>query len=179
MEGKQNEETTTTQAPEVPAKDEPKKEYTSCSYASGMDAIKSSGGCPVNHETLDPKNNMPPPNQQPHPEQKKRLPTERMQSSIPKGGNDESTWSYPSEQMFFNAMKKKEWNPEEDDMRAVVAIHNAVNERTWQQILEWESKYKEACGKPKLVQFAGRPYWLLKGKAGLDRVLLRAYGQSQ
>lgn len=34
-------------------------------------------------------------------------------------------WVYPSEQMFYNAMKRKGWTPSEDDMAAVVAIHNA------------------------------------------------------
>lgn len=34
-------------------------------------------------------------------------------------------WVYPSEQMFYNAMKRKGWTPAEDDMAAVVAIHNA------------------------------------------------------
>jgi hypothetical protein len=34
-------------------------------------------------------------------------------------------WVYPSEQMFYNAMKRKGWSPAEDDMAAVVAIHNA------------------------------------------------------
>ena len=53
-------------------------------------------------DLLDPKNNMPlEPNQQPCPGQKKLLPTDRMQSTIPKGGTD-STWVYPSPQMFFN-----------------------------------------------------------------------------
>ena len=26
------------------------------------------------------------------------------------------TWTYPSEQMFFNAMRRKGWVPREDDM---------------------------------------------------------------
>jgi len=34
-------------------------------------------------------------------------------------------WVYPSEQMFYNAMRRKGWTPSEDDMTAVVAIHNA------------------------------------------------------
>lgn len=53
-------------------------------------------------DILDPRNNMPlEANQQPCPGQRKPLPTERMQSNIPKGGTD-STWLYPSPQMFFN-----------------------------------------------------------------------------
>lgn len=37
----------------------------------------------------------------------------------------EQVWVYPSQQMFYNAMKRKGWTPSEDDMAAVVAIHNA------------------------------------------------------
>ena len=35
------------------------------------------------------------------------LSTERETSSIPKSGTDNERWSYPSEQMFFNAMVRK------------------------------------------------------------------------
>jgi hypothetical protein len=53
-------------------------------------------------DLLDPKNNMPlEANQQPCPGQRKPLSTERVQSTIPKGGT-EATWLYPSPQMFFN-----------------------------------------------------------------------------
>lgn len=53
-------------------------------------------------DLLDPKNNMPlEPNQQPCPGQRVPLSTERLQSNIPKGGTD-TTWLYPSPQMFFN-----------------------------------------------------------------------------
>lgn len=31
-------------------------------------------------------------------------------------------------QMFYNAMKRKGWKPDEDDMNVIVAIHNAVCE---------------------------------------------------
>ena len=90
-------------------------------------------------------------------------------------------WVYPSEQMFYNAMKRKGGHirpairlhlplfdsiylhsppftsiylylppfnsmflpflghiPKEDDMKAVIAIHNVVNERAWKHVLEWE-----------------------------------------
>ena len=43
-------------------------------------------------------------------------------------------WMYPSQQMFYNAMRRKGWNPSEDDMQAVVAIHNGVNERAWSEV---------------------------------------------
>jgi cytochrome c heme-lyase len=55
-------------------------------------------------------------------------------------GADKKTgnWIYPSEQMFFDAMKRKAYNPEQADMRTIVPIHNAVNERAWKEIKEWE-----------------------------------------
>lgn len=53
-------------------------------------------------DMLDPSNNMPlEPNQQPCPGQRKPLSTQRIASTIPKGGTD-TTWLYPSPQMFFN-----------------------------------------------------------------------------
>lgn len=106
------------------------------------------GGQRSTGEALDPKNHMPAqPNQLPAPGQRAVLPTQRRRSSIPKAGdtptsgnqpNDEEVWLYPSPQMFYNAMRRKGWDPREEDMVAVVSIHNAVNERTWSQILEWE-----------------------------------------
>lgn len=53
-------------------------------------------------DVLDPRNNMPlEPNQLPCPGQRKPLSTERVASTIPKGGT-ESTWLFPSPQMVFN-----------------------------------------------------------------------------
>jgi cytochrome c heme-lyase len=51
------------------------------------------------------------------------------------GGN----WIYPSEEMFFNAMKRKNWEADAADMKTVVPIHNAVNERAWKEIKRWEA----------------------------------------
>ncbi|KAK3997755.1 putative cytochrome c1 heme lyase [Cladorrhinum sp. PSN332] len=44
------------------------------------------------------------------------------------------------------------------DMKTVVPIHNAVNEKAWAEILKWEEPYKSesaSCGGPKLFSFAG------------------------
>ena len=41
------------------------------------------------------------PNQQPFPGQRRYISTEREASTIPKGGT-ETTWVYPSPQMFYN-----------------------------------------------------------------------------
>lgn len=51
---------------------------------------------------------------------------------------DAVVWQYPSERMFFNAMKRKGWDAKEEDMSAIVAIHNGVNERAWYQVCRYE-----------------------------------------
>lgn len=83
------------------------------------------------------------------------LPEDREISSIPRTGSD-SNWIYPSQKQFFEAMKRKNWNPEADVMAAVVPIHNAVNERAWYQILKWEEgEGSEKCGGIQLTSFKG------------------------
>jgi cytochrome c heme-lyase len=59
------------------------------------------------------------------------------------------------EQQYFNAMKRKGYNPPEEDISVIVAIHNIVNEQGWSKVQEWESL--RGCEKPKLKQFLGRP----------------------
>jgi len=132
-----------------------------CPVVAPTQMVESRSGCPV--VGVNPGNQMPPSVNAPaFPEQAKPLNLNRQSSSIPtaKRDNDESeTWMYPSEQMFYNAMKRKGWEPSEDDMPAVVAIHNAVNERAWREIQQWEAHQgiSNACGGPKLVRFRGRP----------------------
>ncbi|KAF2740645.1 cytochrome c1 heme lyase [Polyplosphaeria fusca] len=73
-------------------------------------------------------------------------------------GADKKTgnWVYPSEQMFFEAMKRKSYDPKESDMRTIVPIHNAVNERAWYEIKAWEKGWgADACGGPRLSSFSG------------------------
>eukprot|EP00735_Rhodelphis_limneticus_P009344 TRINITY_DN2701_c0_g1::TRINITY_DN2701_c0_g1_i2::g.25928::m.25928 TRINITY_DN2701_c0_g1::TRINITY_DN2701_c0_g1_i2::g.25928 ORF type:complete len:252 (+),score=-4.05,sp/Q5F339/CCHL_CHICK/49.77/4e-60,Cyto_heme_lyase/PF01265.12/3.2e-72 TRINITY_DN2701_c0_g1_i2:18-773(+) len=134
-------------------------------------APSAEGACPIKHpaapsscpfasDTVDPLNQMPPANQLPAPDQKGSLPVERQLSSIPRATDKDpdARWVYPSEQMFYNAMRRKGWTPSEDDMAAVVAIHNFVNEHTWRELLRWERDlHGHECGQPKLVRFTGRP----------------------
>ncbi|KAI9496266.1 cytochrome c/c1 heme-lyase [Zychaea mexicana] len=113
-------------------------------------------GC--DSDAIDARNNMPSVAQQtPVPGQKMPLGVEREISTIPRADVEEQKWIYPSEQMFFNAMRRKNWNPEERDMSVVVPIHNAVNEMAWMKILEWEKMHQTECNQPKLVKFQGRP----------------------
>jgi cytochrome c heme-lyase len=111
--------------------------------------------------------------QTPHPDQRVPLSTHRSISSIPKPcpkyedgdhqnpihqPTDSSKWVYPSEQQFFNAMKRKGWKlPPDTELTIphVVQIHNAVNERGWREILQWENLRHNP--NPRLVRFIGRP----------------------
>jgi len=65
---------------------------------------------------------------------------------------------YPSEAQFYAAMTRKNHDPKAPDMRVVVPIHNAVNERAWSHIQQWEAdRGGEHCGGIRLVSFKGRP----------------------
>jgi len=115
-------------------------------------------------QPIDPTNMMPAvANQKPAPGQRVALPTERVKSNIPKGGTEE-TWLYPSPQMFWNALvrKNKAEGVEEGDMPVVVSIHNEMNERTWKQLMQWEGRHagEHLDGEPSLRRFMGKPYEL-------------------
>ncbi|TFK25079.1 cytochrome C1 heme lyase [Coprinopsis marcescibilis] len=84
------------------------------------------------------------------------LSKEREVSSIPKP--QDGKWVYPSEAQFFTAMERKNHNPKAVDMKTIVPIHNAVNERAWAEIMKWEAgRGGEACGGVQLVNFKGKP----------------------
>ncbi|PXF40648.1 putative cytochrome c-type heme lyase [Gracilariopsis chorda] len=112
-------------------------------------------------QQLDRANMMPAtPNQLPSPGQGTPLSTDREKSSIPKAGTAQQTWTYPSPQMFFNALKRKGKADgiQESDMDAVVSVHNTMNERTWKQLMHWENTFHcHQCEQPKLKRFLGRP----------------------
>merc|ERR1711936_1392219 len=101
------------------------------------------------------------PNQRPSPDQPFALPIERQKSSIPKAGTNE-TWTYPSQQMFWNAMLRKGWRWKEEDtidpntMADIIKIHNRNNEDAWQEVLKWEALHANECGDPKLKSFGGK-----------------------
>ncbi|KAG9246547.1 cytochrome c/c1 heme-lyase, partial [Calycina marina] len=90
------------------------------------------------------------------------------ESGASEGGN----WVYPSEKMFFEAMKRKGRAGDAKDMRTVVPIHNAVNERAWKEIKEWERPWgsDEKCGGPKLDSFLGLPM-KLSPKARMNAIM--------
>eukprot|EP00536_Pseudo-nitzschia_multiseries_P002805 jgi/Psemu1/184385/e_gw1.39.155.1 len=162
---------------------------------NGADAPtpQGEGGCPVKahpeynvySQPIDKTNNMPKgaSTQLPNPSQSIELPTERVPSTIPKGGTDESsaaTWTYPSPQQFYNALARKgKFNANggesevasEEDMTSVVALHNNMNEKTWAKVVEWERQTYGENSTPKLLKFCGRPHDL-SPKAALKHYLL-------
>lgn len=118
--------------------------------------------CPsADSEKIDPTNMMPPPNQQPAPDQPFLLSVDREVSTIPKSGTEDETWVYPSPQMFWNAMLRKGWRWKDDDiapndMEHIVQIHNANNEQAWREVLKWEAFHAHECCTPKLKKFGGK-----------------------
>lgn len=166
------------------------------------------GGCPVKHnaagapkypeynvrgEPIDKTNQMPKGirTQMPASTQTKELSTDRVKSSIPKGGGDNdastasataTTWTYPSPQQFYNALARKgklEDDTTEEDMASVVALHNNMNEKTWAKVVEWERQTYKGDATPKLLKFMGRPqdlspkarlkHWMLGHPLPYDR----------
>ena len=94
--------------------------------------------------------------------QKEMLSVKRATSSIPKGDfspvhqpTGSEKWVYPSEQQYYNAMKRKGYDPQEKDVPIVLAIHNLVNEKGWADIKQWEQI--RGSHVPKLKKFLGRP----------------------
>ena len=95
------------------------------------------------------------PSLNPHPHVPQNLSTEREHSSIPRLEGDK--WVYPSESQFFAAMARKNHDPQAKDMKVIVPMHNAVNERTWYEVLKWEEgRGSEVCGGLRLVSFKGK-----------------------
>lgn len=89
------------------------------------------------------------------------LSSDRVASSIPRADTN-TTWLYPSSQMFYNALRRKHGQVantpiHSTDMDIIVTIHNMVNEQTWQSILRWEHYYHPGNGPPRLQRFLGRP----------------------
>ncbi|CAM9687983.1 unnamed protein product [Choristocarpus tenellus] len=97
------------------------------------------------------------------PGQRTKLSTVRERSTIAKGDfspphqpEGSTTWVYPSEQQYFNAIKRKGHKANEEDMPNVLAIHNAVNEQGWAMVRDWENLHSPGA-EPKLLRFCGRP----------------------
>lgn len=98
-----------------------------------------------------------------------QLSTERSSSSIPKSSTENlQKWEYPSEKMFYGALKRKGFVTLPEDISTMVLIHNYMNEQTWKLILQWEELHEKRinffkktddkiCSRPSLKRFIGRP----------------------
>ncbi|KAH9484169.1 Putative cytochrome c1 heme lyase [Psilocybe cubensis] len=129
-------------------------DHSSFSSPPSTSAPVSSQACPVDHTAQSTWSRFMSSGSSPTPSA--ALSREREISSIPKTGNEK--WVYPSEEQFFAAMARKNHNPQAADMKTIVPIHNAVNERAWSEVLKWEEgRGGEACGGVKLVNFKGKP----------------------
>jgi len=119
-------------------------------------ASSASETCPVDHTQQKSSSWTRFFSSEPQQHPQRTLSAEREVSTIPKASGD--NWVYPSEAQFFAAMARKNHNPQGSDMKTIVPIHNAVNERAWAELMKWEtSRGGEACGGVKLVNFKGRP----------------------
>jgi cytochrome c heme-lyase len=94
--------------------------------------------CPVQPETLDPRNHLPILTQSRAPSQIIDLPTDRTTSSIPR--DTAENWEYPSPQQFYNALVRKGWETPENEIETMVHIHNFLNEKAWEEVQKWEAQ---------------------------------------
>merc|ERR1712194_490761 len=148
--------------------------------APGKEEDMSSHG----YGEINPRNMMPDVQNNPLPSDNISFSRDRETSSIPKTG-EKKNWVYPSPQQFYNAIRRR-GKVEEDDhleesglMNTVVFAHNVTNERTWEEIIEWERKlHWHRCKEPTLLSFVGksddpswRAWWAMKfgGHAVFDR----------
>ena len=124
-------------------------------------------GCPYHHdqkEKINPNNMMPEYSQEQDPTQTVKLPKQRQMSSIPKAKDadgpgsqsEDKNWFYPSPQQFYHALKKKDMAAPEENIEEMVDIHNFLNEGVWNEIMKWESEYKDVCPSPSLLKFQGK-----------------------
>lgn len=77
-----------------------------------------------------------------NPDQAIMLELEREASTIPRGDGSGSNWEYPSPQQMYNAMLRKGYtDTPAEDVPAMVAVHNFLNEGAWAEIVDWESRF--------------------------------------
>lgn len=95
--------------------------------------------CPIDHDAVNPLNQMPSLSQTPSQSQNVQLPTNRIESSIPR--DEGSKWEYPSPQQFYNALVRKGWETPEEHVVTMVEIHNFLNEEAWEEVRKWERRH--------------------------------------
>jgi cytochrome c heme-lyase len=93
------------------------------------------------------------------------LSKERETSSIPRHSPpsaSEPNWVYPSPDQFYRSLinKRKDTSVNPETVNTIIPIHNAVNERVWEEILKWEGVDRgqgdRESGGRKLIDFKGK-----------------------
>ncbi|KAK8094319.1 cytochrome c/c1 heme lyase [Apiospora hydei] len=140
---------------------QPTQQQTS-SWSSSLTSWLPSFGSSSSSSSTTPKQPQPPP-----PKTSSTLDTGREISTIPrasaipaltpnKDAPDATSHGRPAnqEQETGADAATGNWSA---DMRTVVPIHNAVNERAWAEIKKWEAPWIEgtSCGGPRLHSFSG------------------------
>ncbi|WFD01289.1 holocytochrome-c synthase [Malassezia yamatoensis] len=74
-----------------------------------------------------------------------------------KSSEEPGNWEYPSPQQFYNALVRKGWETPEENVEMMVMIHNFLNERAWQEVIEWEKLSGSDVSQLQLARFQGRP----------------------
>ncbi|KAL9713518.1 holocytochrome c synthase [Leucoagaricus gongylophorus] len=110
--------------------------------------------CPVDHGKTNPLNQIPDLANGRQPGQTMKLPTERVESSIPRDGSEK--WEYPSPQQFYNALVRKGWETPEEHIEVMVDIHNFLNEEAWREVQKWEKRQYDG-NDLQLTRLRGRP----------------------
>ncbi|KAE8543643.1 hypothetical protein D1P53_000358 [Cryptococcus gattii VGV] len=106
--------------------------------------------CPIQHDALDPTTHMPVNlSLSRQPDQKLDLPTERTASTIPRPSTAPGGEAY-------GTGNTKGWETPEDSVEVMVAIHNFLNERAWDEVMKWEKRLPGG-DQSQLARFQGRP----------------------
>lgn len=123
----------------------------------GHSASSSASECPLGHSAASSTPSMRKNTalQTPPAEAVDQLSRERVQSTIPSTSGE--PFMYPSERQFYGSATAKGHTVDPKDMEMVIAIHNAVNEKAWQEVLRYEKLHEKDCATPKLSHFLGRP----------------------
>ncbi|KAF5338328.1 hypothetical protein D9611_012471 [Ephemerocybe angulata] len=138
----------------VPHQSQPKTAQAAEKCPVPHQAPQEPAKCPIDHGSINPDNQMPKLSQAQAPNQSIELPTDRTESSIPRG--DEGRWEYPSPQQFYNALVRKGWETPEEHVVTMVEIHNFLNEEAWEEVKKWEKRH-DSSGDLQLARFKGRP----------------------
>ncbi|WFD35894.1 holocytochrome-c synthase [Malassezia cuniculi] len=99
--------------------------------------------CPIDHSAAPAK-----------PDGEAACPVDHSGSS---SGSEPSHWEYPSPQQFYNALVRKGWETPEESVEMMVLIHNFLNERAWNEVIEWERLAGTDVSTLQLARFQGRP----------------------